>query len=248
MSHEPVLFLDTNAFHYMRLYLGLVRKYKLRPIGKSTKDPDQVIRNEFKGRAQDNVKQGRQIVEFLRSKCESGARVVYSPITCLELVAGLLRGKAIISAAREGTPQRMWNRIDEREILARLDEAAYRAAKGAAETCEVACEAYGIAVNRADPTRMRDVWILAEKMLEYVFLDAGDSLVFASSLLEMADEVITYDRYLRSIITSIQNPGGARPEERDYFKRIRPDLVRLVAKATALQTSEVRLPRVSKVR
>ncbi|HUU91804.1 MAG TPA: hypothetical protein VM238_11430 [Phycisphaerae bacterium] len=243
MEHAPVIFLDTNVFHYLRLYLGLAEDLRLRPVGKSPKDTGLAIKKKCKGRARADFIKGRDTLNYLCRRCKDGARVVYAPITCLELMYGLLRGRAIVSLAKEGAPQRMWSRVDEDEILARLLPADYAVAQDAAGKCEATCAALGLPMVKADPESMRDVWALAENIVGHVFMQVEDSVVFASALLESADELLTGDHYLRKIASYIGNPGGAPYGQRTYYGHLKKQIARLVADTTGERPLHVAFPK-----
>lgn len=247
--YQPLLFLDTNAVHYTRLYVGFARQHDLPPVGGSTGDPVAALKKTFgqRGQTLSSFDTGRKIVTYLKDKHDSGARVEYSPVTRLELVCGLLRGKAVLDAANEGIPHRMWNRIDEREVFHRLSAEDYTEVQTDAEGLEELFQAGGIKLVETDPRRMSEVWRLVQLLLSVVFLDFGDSAVYASSLLAEADELLTTDGYLHWIANAIENPGGIQePEERAYFHQARSKVIQLVSEAISIGVSEVRLPKAAK--
>jgi hypothetical protein len=141
----------------------------------------------------------------------------------------------------------MWNRIDEHEVFHRLSVEAYTETQTDAEGLEELFQAGGIRLIETNPRRMSEVWRLAQLLLGVIFLDVGDSAVYASSLLAEADELLTTDRYLHWIANGIENPGGIqRPEEQAYFHQARTKVVDLVSKAIGIEVSEVRLPKAPK--
>jgi hypothetical protein len=246
---QPLLFLDTNAVHHARLYLGFARQHDLPPVGGSTGDPAAELKKAFGQRGQTlrSFDTGRKIVTYLQDRHDSGARIEYSPVTRLELVCGLLRGRAVLDAANEGIPHRMWNRIDEHEVFHRLSVKDYTEIQTDAEGLEELFQVGGIRLVETDPRRMSEVWRLAQLLLGVVFLDVGDSAVYASSLLAEADELLTTNGYLHWIANAIENPGGIQePEEQTYFHQARSKLVQLVSQAIGIEVSEVHLPKAAK--
>jgi hypothetical protein len=247
--YQPLLFLDTNVVHHTRLYLGFARQHDLLPVGGSTGDPIVELKKAFDQRSQTfhSFDTGRKIVNYLRGLHDSGARIEYSPVTRLELVCGLLRGKAVLDAANEGIPHRIWNRIDEREIFHRLSVENYTEVQTDAEGLEDLFQAGGIKLVETDPGRMSEVWRLAQLLLSVVFLDLGDSAVYASSLLAEAEELLTTDSYLHWVANAIENPGGIQEtEEQAYFHQARAKVVQLVSEAIGIGVSEVCLPKAAK--
>lgn len=240
---RPVLFLDTNVLHYIRLYLDLAKREKLPPFGKSSADPDKVIKRCFPGRAAEHVTRGRTFTKYLKKRCAEQADVVYSPITCLETMCGLLKGSALLAAAKEGAPDRMFSRLDETEVLSRLDEVAYSRALEAVENCREICFKADIALHRSDPEGTQEVWALAEGILGNVFLNVGDTLVFAGALLEEADEVVTADGYLRRVIEHVHNPIASPPEYVAYFTKVKANLTEIITRVTGREGAAVVFPR-----
>ena len=239
------MFLDTNAVHYARLFLKFAKEKGLPPTGSRTDDPGDLIRDTFSGRACRNHERGLKLVEYLREQTDSGSRIEYSPVTRLELTAGLLRGKAMLEAAREGTAHRMWSRMDEREILASLTSAHFVDISDAMRNLESDFDAGGVDLIEADPGKMSEVWTLAPQVLGIVFLDLGDCAIYASALLAEADEFITADGYFKEVVGYMENPGGAKPHQRAFFQDANGRMKTMLASAIGIGISDVTLPKAS---
>lgn len=246
---QRLLFLDTNALHYARLYLGFAKQHNLPPFGTSSDNPDDVIKNRYKNRKKigQSFKTGRKLVDYLLKQCNEGAKIEYSPVTKVELMCGKLRGKAMLNAAEEGIPYRMWNRINEDEILDRLQSDVYEEVWQEMENLDDLFSSAGIDIEETDPERMKSVWLMAQQVLRFVFLDLGDCAVYASALLAEADELITDDGYFRTIVNGIEN-NKVHPvvEKREYFGKVETELKQIVADAIGIKASEVKLPEAPK--
>ncbi len=246
---QPLLFLDTNALHYARLYLGFAKEHNLRPFGTSSDNPDDIIENRYRNRTKtcQSFKTGRKLVDYLLKSCNEGARIEYSPVTKVELTCGKLRGKAMLNAAEEGISYRMWNRIDEREILDRLQSDVYEEVWQEMENIDDLFSSAGIDIEESNPERMKSVWLMAGQVLRFVFLDLGDCAVYASALLAETDELITDDGYFRMVVNAIQN-ANVHPvvEKREYFGKVETELKQIVADAIGIEVSEVKLPKAPK--
>lgn len=246
---QPLLFLDTNALHYARLYLGFAKQHNLPPVGTSTDNPDDIIENRYRNRKKtgQSFKTGRKLVNYLLNSCNEGARIEYSPVTKVELMCGQLRGKAMLNAAEEGIPYRMWNRIDEREILDRLQSDVYAEVWQEMENLDELFSSAGIDIEESNRERMKSVWLMAQQILRFVFLDLGDCAVYASALLAEADELITDDGYFRDLVNAIENANVHREvEKREYFGKLETELKQIVADAIGIKASEVKLPKAPK--
>ena len=246
---QRLLFLDTNAVHYARLYLGFAKNQDLPPFGTKADNPDDIIKNQFQSRkkTRQSFITGRKLVEYLLQQCNDGAIIEYSPVTKVELICGRLRGKAMLNAAEEGIPYRMWNRINEDEILDRLQSDAYEEVWQEMENLDDLFSSAGINIQESNPERMKSVWLMAGQVLRFVFLDLGDCAVYASALLAEADELVTDDGYFRYLVNAIEN-AGVHPddEKREHFLRVQQELKQILAGAIGISASEVKLPEAPK--
>ncbi len=246
MEQEPVLVLDTSAMHSACLYLRLARDGGLWPFGGECHAASSALKAGHVGRTRDNLKQGLRLVYHLKHRSDAGARIEYPPVGRIELACGLLRGQAILDAANEGMPHRMWTRIDELEVLDRLSGEAYLSVAAVLDSLEDHFTDAGIALDRTDPGHARDNWALAGELLRLVFLDLGDSIVYASAALALADDLVTTDRYLRRVANAIRNPAGFAARE-EQFTRAKQEVVRLISEALGMAEGDVRLPTAKKI-
>ncbi len=250
LNLQRLLFLDTNAMHYARLYLEFAQERGIAPLGDGAAKPDEEIKRTYTGRTCESYMNGCRLVDYLRSQCLSDAcaRVEYSPVTQLELVCGLLRGQAIVNAAQEGIPHRMWSRIDEGEILHRLKPSTYRDVErriGAIDDLFVKAD---VTISETRPESMRDAWLLARRLLSLVYMDLGDLIVYASALLAEADEFITYDAYLKKVANKLQKPDGIDdPVDKECFRGARNTIVGFMAQRIGIEESQISLPAAIKV-
>lgn len=247
MAHfQPVVFVDTNAVHFARLFLRFARRCDLRPVGTDPTDPEEAIKQEFVGQTQDSYERGRKLVNYLVDQSNAGVRLEYSPVTRLELATGLLRGKAVLNAAEQGLAHRMWSRMDETEILNRLDSSAFADIQDIMGELEEDFGEAGILLVEADPGKLSEVWSLASRIIGITYLDLGDCAVYASTLLAEADELITADKYFRQVADRVQNPGGAPPAQQPYFVDANNKMKVLLSEAIGISTSEIVLPKAAK--
>lgn len=247
---SPLFFLDTNSMHYGSLLLRFARDAGLWPFSPHTGSEHllRVLQESYVGRTLDSFMNGLRLVQFLRERCDEGARIEYCPITNLELMCGRLRGRAIEIAAQEGIPYRLWSPVEEREILGRLNREIYRDVHEDTATIEELFQNASVALSQTDPERIRDIWTLTSSILGIIYIDAPDCMVYSSALLAEANVLITYDAYLRYVAHAIENPAGiANAEERLYFADVRTRLVDLVSTALGIAAVEVELPTAQKV-
>lgn len=244
-TFQPLVFLDTNVVHYVRLYLSLARDQSLPPFGAGSGD----INNDLNaacgraGKAIHSYRSGHKYFEYLEAACNAGTAVEYSPITRLELVCNTLRGRAVLHAASEGMPSRMWSRMYEDEILHRLELNVYEEVGKEADEIDNLFGSAGVTIREISPRRMSEVWPVAKLLLGLIFLEVGDCLVYTSALLAEADELWTSDGYFKNVTTWIENPGGSPPNKQTYFRDVKDRIVALVARARSIAESDVHLPK-----
>ncbi len=234
-ARSVVVFLDTNALHYIHLYLTHADDRNLYPFS-SKEDAIVEAREHLDGVQDANIRkalgQGLDIVDCLsnREVC-----VEYSRVSELELMAGRAKGRAVENAAKEGVPDRMWTRFHEKEIGARLTAADLTGIRKRVEGLGSALERAGILVTASKEARTRDVLDLAKGIAGLVYLGLADSVIYASSLVAGADYLITRDEYFRQTVNRIKN--GQKP-----YDEIRQRLHALVGEITLDAPDNVSLP------
>ena len=245
--HQEVAFLDTNVMHYIGLYLPFAKDEHLFPWdGVGEGDESSVARASaaIDCIEEDNLVTGlRKGLATVAMVTTQKLTVQYAAVSELELVTGRAKGRAILSAAKEGLPARMWSRFSEDEIAKRvgIDELADITA-GVADLTEMLGDA-GIGVVRSSSGRTLEVLGLAMGINGLVYVEAMDSLVYASALLSQADYLYTTDGYLKRMINLIANP-----EHRSRYRSVRGRLLQLVGDLLLTEASGVVLPTSPKLR
>ncbi len=249
-NYRPLLMLDTNAVHYARLYLVFADRQtpKLPPFDVAISDVPAAIDASLptSNNMRDSLKKGYRLIERLRIRSDAGDAIQYSPVAQAELVSGRLRGEAILDAATENIPHRLWNRFDEREILACLEWNTYQRIQAETDDMDSLFQSAGIDVNLADPSTMTQVWSVARRVLGCLYLELGDCAVYASALLAEADELLSGDNYFRELVGWVQNPGSAPSSMVAHFTRSNTYLKDIVAEATNTHVSKIHLPKAPK--
>ena len=237
-TFRKVGFLDTNTLHEVGLYLAHAKSNVLYPFSKDSnaieESKHRLSEVAEKGLAR-TLKRGLETIVFLS---RGDVQVEYSPVSELELVVGRVRGAAIVSAAKEGVPSRMWSKFQEEEIRQRISSAEMKDLLTEIGELSNLLADSGVTISQNDERRTRDVLQLAKGIVGLVYLDAVDSVIYASALIAEADYLITRDRYLRETVNFIQNPDGKAP-----YPTIRQRLQELVNRAIRGDSSEPGLPR-----
>lgn len=239
-EYLKVAFLDTNTLHYIGLYLCYAKKNKLYPwtAGARTKDVD-AAKDDVSNFAEDNLKlslkRGLATVHVLLTH---NLQVQYSPASELELLTGKTRGKAILSAAKEGIPDRMWTRFYEDEVRSRLNLADMKAISETVHRLSVTLEDSGVAVKANVQDRTQDALYLAKEINGVVYMEPMDSIIYASSIIAGADYFVTADGSLIRTINCIRD-GDGNPS----YERISKRLKKRVSGIHLESPDEVDLPR-----
>ena len=158
LSLRSVAFLDTNTLHYIGIYLEFAKEHNLFPLAKDVAENEKHAAAErvnelAEANLKKSLKQGLEIVHFLATR---DLQVQYAPASELELLTGRTRGKAVVSAAKEGVPDRMWSRFPEREVRDRVTLADSSAIKATIDGLTSTLEESGIAVKARGHDLMND--------------------------------------------------------------------------------------------
>ena len=218
METRLVVVLDTNSVHYLDLFMRAALE---RGITVENIENEALIGGLYTTDRGYNksLDKGKKIVSFILRK---DVQIELSQVAKIELLCGRVRGAAIVSAAKEGIPDRMWSRINEVFIRDRT-EADLVAIKNRVENLGASLESWGvIVVAGSEQQRTTDVLELAMAIVGYVYMSVADSIVYASAIAARADILITADRYLHDTINLIHNPSG-----RARYQDIKDELGRL---------------------
>lgn len=169
--------------------------------------------------------------------------VQYAAVSELELLTGRAKGRAILSAAEEGLPARMWSRFSEDEIARRVGIGELTDIKVAIDDLAGILGEARIAVVQGGLGRTAEVLGLARGINGLVYVEAMDSIIYASALLSQADYLYTADGYLRRTINRIANP-----EPTSHYLQIKQQLRHLVGDLMLTPSDQVVLPTSPKLR
>lgn len=236
---RQVVFLDTNTLHFIGIYLEHARKNDLFPWASA--DPTfgkeaamQSLEGEQEAEVKRSLKRGLATVEFLSTQ---DVEVQYSPVSELELLTGRTRGAAIISAAREGIPDRMWSHFREDAIRERVPLTTMANIKEKVDGLTATMEESGVAVTTKTTGEANDVLELAKGINGLVYIEAMDSIIYASALIAQADYLFTTDGYLKDTVNFIHRPNG-----QPRYVAIRRRLQELITPITLEAADDVQLP------
>ena len=227
---QKVAFLDTNMLHFVGLYLGHAKKMDLFPFGEATAEAavESLEALTWSDGAKESLQRGLYLLKMAREK---DFVLRHGWMSELELIAGRVRGQAMLNAATEGIPDRMWSHFHfmEKYIRDRMDGAAMRkAALGVKEIAD-RLDHLGLSEGTSSRADLPNAVDLASKIVANVYMEVADSIIYASAIFARADILFTSDAPLRETVNLIRNPGTAgnkRKEERFWYihDELRPKL------------------------
>ncbi|MFC1597544.1 hypothetical protein ACFL5Q_06365 [Planctomycetota bacterium] len=238
-EYTSVIFLDTNVVHCSKLVLAFAEIHGLDVLTADLDSFKQELADKGVGAVDDYVK-GYWILRYLKERTDERSVLLYSPITQLELLCGSLRGEAIKRAVNVGVPNRWFSRVTENEIRGHLEPDGYTQVQAEQTDAESRFGSAGITLD-ARPVD-REVWQLAHTVMENVFIDVQDCVVYSSALVSQSSELITLDGYLRSTVGYTSNPGSAPDPLKQRFQSVKSALVRTYAAIAGCNEDEVTLP------
>ena len=245
---QPGVFVDTNALHYIRAYLEVSKRYDLVPYGtqNSWEDVNAVLREQRLLPSQrKHLNQGFKALAFLQQRAQEDYQIFVSRICLAEIVHGMLEGRAHLRMAQQGMPYRMRQRTSDLSALVRswLNAGDYARIRQDVDALLPSLEAVlntEVVLIEQDRSS-REVLSLLEVVLEHVYFDVIDGWLYAESLTEQAELLLTFDGYFRQTINLICKPGDAQDdEEREMWKQVRQSLQKAVASVLLVSLAEAR--------
>jgi hypothetical protein len=196
------------------------------------------------------LKDGWRAIEYARVAQAAGSRLMTSALVPFELLRGRLEGKAQSVLVSIGMPFRMRQRLGDvestfAELLTESDFADED--KLLSETMSQVERIIGGNIEASHPDDLGGVFSLVELLQRRVFLDLVDCSVYADSVLQEADEIVTYDKHLRSVVNRIHNPGGEQePRKQLYWAGIRDMIVSFMSSLRDEAPADVTIPKALK--
>lgn len=223
MSERPtqreVVFLDTNALHYLSLFIGFARDNGFTVTDIGHENLARRIDQEDEAGYKISLWSGHKIVAFV---IRTDAQIEFSHVSMVELLSGRIKGAAILNLAKEGVPERMWSTISEIEIRERSESDLPGIKARVGELPSVLSEWNIVFGASSAKNEAIDVLELAMEVVGLVYMSAVDSIVYANAIAARADYLVTGDNYLRRTVNLIHNPSGS-----ERYQQIKQALQRL---------------------
>ena len=236
---RKVAFLDTNTLHYIGIYLEYAKKNNLFPL--ATKDAangkDEAIENVTnlaEAGLKRSLRRGLETIYFLSTQ---DIQVQYAPVSELELLTGRTKGKAVMLAAKEGVPDRMWSRFREEEIRERVGPTDLEDIRNGVHELTSMLEESNVVVKTGQSDQAGDVLELAKDINGLIYMEVMDSIIYANAIVAQANFLFTADEYLKKTINYIYSPSG-----NPRYEKIRLQLQQLVSQIILGDAKDIELP------
>jgi hypothetical protein len=240
-AFRSVVLLDTNAVHYATLALTFSNENGVDLFAVDCPAFEKCLSSAKLGaKAAYDYRNGYFVIRYVQKLLSTSADVYFSPITALELLCGSLRGEAIKRAATGGVPNRWYSRIEEDEVRQQLEPDGYDRIAVENSGIEQQFNHAGIAIIQHQPDR--EVWEISRVILENIFIDVQDCLVYASAICLQASEIVTWDGYLGDIVEWTRNPGSARSGLTTRFSTLQKAVTDRCAEIMGWDADDVVLP------
>ena len=235
---QVAVYLDSNTLHYIGLYLAHAKTRAAFPFDRSPSASTKAIARDSVTQISDaDLKKGLLTgLETVWMIWNRGFSVQYGYVSELELISGRTRGKALLSLAAEGVPERMWSRLTEAEIRDRVDHHAMERTTVAVSTIEALIDESGVAVFDRTSMLSPDLFRIAGSASGLVYLDAIDSMIYAGALLSQCDYLFTSDSYLKDTANKIRDPLTSR------YSTVHQQLRQLLSDTLLTDIDDVVLP------
>ena len=247
VATQVVGFLDTNVFHYVSLYLNFATNHHLFPFGPIAQESTGSLAEAKKRIEQQKEKQFAQSLKngfgVIYRAWNQDIQVRYAPVSELELIAGRLRGRAIVKAAKEELPDRMWTKFDEEEIRKRLSKEDNAEVTGQVGDVVSALTGAGVVIIPSDNRDTSYVLEMTRFLAGLIYLQPMDAIIYSAALIAQAHEFYTADGFLFHTVNRIGNPHQSLED-----KEISAEVRRRVANLMGWKIDDVILPEASKLK
>lgn len=244
-NFKKVVFLDTNVMHYARLCFDHARKHGIKlelNNGAVSKLKDK-IGELSERRLKQYLLEGLQSILLLsQADIQDEIQVEYTPLSVLELMAGIARGEALRAAVREGAPYRMWSRFPDIEIRDRITTDELADIRKTVDSLAKALDGLGVPITQSSNRRNSESMDVAKDLASQIYLTEIDSLIYATALTAGADYLLTADEYFRKTVNLI------RDSHEERYRKIRSALKKSVGNLLLTDSADIELPRAFKVK
>ena len=206
--NRQLAYLDTNALHYLSLWLSKARERDLYPFpidGPGTIEAAVAVAEAVPEKVlSESLLKGLWTIFFL---VDDQMDMHYAMISRLELTKGRALGRAIQKLATSGVPDRMWGKVGEGEVNRLITVQDLQNIQARIGELFSVLSDLGV-YHDSRLGAQRDILDLAQSIMGVVYLDVADSIIYAGAIDARADYVIADDGAFMYTINKIHNPSA----------------------------------------
>ncbi|NVM54620.1 MAG: hypothetical protein HWN66_13025 [Candidatus Helarchaeota archaeon] len=222
------VFLDSNALSRLSIYVEFCDILKLNPsdVGIDLTEGSSFWKKVGYPRRifalEEAIKQGQKLFLYLRKESEKGVEVISSQVCKFELLHVLAERSVDSNLTKAGIPYRLRTKKVCRLFLSGIEGYNYGKITQYLENFKGFLSNEGIEykILEGHDGVFKDIYKIAEVITKHILLGTTDIYVYASAILAESDELITYDRELRSVSKNLKE------SEDEFWKRIREKLLK----------------------
>lgn len=248
-SYRKTVLVDTNALHLARTYLIYGKKEGLPPFGpsKTLSEMKSGFKPSIVTNYRDTLCKGYRILGYLQRLSKSdNTRIFVSAFSELELLHGLLEGKAHMKMSEQGMPYRMRQRLSDLSRLVCFHLGSDDCAETIKEFDEIIEELRnsGVEITKPAPDKyLPEILSICNVIQSRVFIDPFDCLIYGNALVLMTDTVVSLDGYFKDVINRIENPKiESLTEQRKLWKEAQDEIKGKLAGIIGASKKEIRFP------
>ncbi len=213
---SETIFVDTNAFSYIRSYLSAAQSLGLPPFGPelSQEDLNSSLRGAMpKGQAQYLLK-GAKALSFLKKKADNDASIYVSIMSVFEAINSAVESQLNAQLAAIGLGPRGRQRINDRSDLVKhflTPETHEQITSVATSTISIIQDNVGFEIKVFERSERDQVAVLPsilEPLISHTRLDVQDAWIASAAIISFADAMVSYDGDFREVINRINNPSS----------------------------------------
>jgi len=216
-------FLDTNALHHIYVYSSMAKTLHVDPC---KDDSLAQVQSQFEpDGVQSWLKRAHSLLNRFSSSASDGvtAQVYYSHLGFIETISGLMKGHALVSVAtKPGMPYRRWQSLNAEFVNGLMTSTDPQNIRNhVTEVFNWINDNLPFSLlSYESECEHVSVHQIAALILDRVYLEPIDSIIYASAAHALASFLVTSDKHLLNVANYIYNPGGAPDKWRAAYQAI----------------------------
>ncbi len=249
-NYRQTVLVDTNAVHFLMVYLSYARCHGLAPFGSQREWDD--IRASLPTTMPDSRKshyqKGYRTLGYLQKLSDEDSRILISPFTKLELLHGLIEGRVHLRLSEGGMPYRMRQKLLEVNELVNYNlhiEDCDSIQNELTSFKDALSDCINGKIDMANVQgHLKEIISLCQVIQSVIFIEPLDCLIYSNSLIVEADLVVSYDKFLKTTISRIAEPETENNIElKSLWQEAQSKIRKALAGIISVPEEEIILPK-----